>query len=1132
MPANSQVDVFEEPGAMMHYQVGGGLGHAGAKWYAQAVVVAFTLAPLSLIFYINILGDKLAVIVNLPVYLSAVCIATLQGAVVSYFSWRCYRHSGEPFLRWLTLGFLGFTVNYAGHGLAAVFGAGHAGLFQLYGPASRLMLALMLLKAVAVYAPDAVGDPPGRRRRGWAAWLAALLGVNLAVALGGVTSWGADPLLPLSLEMAAFCLLIAVITVILGRSNDQPLIRVFLAGVALLAEASLSFLFAASWNQQWWLAHLILAGGYLLLSYAVVKAFLTTRCFAGFESAEQVMARLNSEVGARRQQTEQLAAVFRTVIDGIITIDADGVIDGFNPAAERIFGYAAEDVVGRDVSMLMPEPDRSRHQSYVGNYTRTGQARVIGSGREVTGLRKDGSLFPLELSVSEIAGLTPRRFTGVVRDITERQAFQQEILSLNETLEARIRARTEELRNTEERLRDALSLNEEVLWASGVGLLVWRQDGQCVMVNPAAAAILGDTPERLKAETFRHLAAWRQSGLLDLAEKVLQSGLGREIEIELATPSDRRCWLKCHLARLPRHDGHHLLAVIEDISEERRVREELRLAASVFHNSAEGVMITDADGVILSVNPAFSAITGYSEREALGQTPKLLKSDRHRPEFYAALWETLIGEGCWQGEIWNRRKGGEAFLEWLTINRIEDSSRNPTRYVAVFHDITELYRKDEHIRHLAFHDALTDLPNRALVLDRLSHAVERARRENAKVALLFLDLDRFKLVNDSLGHDVGDLLLIEVSRRLTEALRKSDTIARLGGDEFLVLVSDFEHIGEIAEVAEKILRVIGESMHLNGHEVRIGASIGVALFPDDGDDGMTLLKGADAAMYQAKGAHRNTFRFHDAGMDSAANQRISLEAALHNAIARREFELYYQPKIDLALGRLTGAEALIRWNHKERGVVGPNLFIPLAEETDLILRIGDWVLEEACRQMADWRDNVGLEVKVAVNVCTRQLLGPGIAARIEDLLRLYAVDAGQLEIEVTESSMMSAPESAIAQLNRIRDFGITIAVDDFGTGYSSLAYLKHLPLQTIKIDRSFVQQLDEDANNAAIVMAIIGLSKALKLSNVAEGVETAAEEELLRSLGCHSAQGYRYAKPMPADQFVAWVAARVAETAM
>lgn len=834
-------------------------------------------------------------------------------------------------------------------------------------------------------------------------------------------------------------------------------------------------------------------------------------------------ARLRNEL-ALTEQTERLSAILRTVVDGIVTIDADGIIDSFNPAAERIFGYSAGEVIGRDVALLMPEPDHGHHQSYLDNYVRTGQAKIIGAGREVVGLRKDGSLFPLELAVSEIVGGTTRRFAGVLRDISERKAFQQEILALNQSLEGRIRARTEELANTQEKLLDALSLTEEILWASGVGLLVYARDGQCVMVNPAAAAILGVSLEKLRTENFRSFASFQHADLRRAARQVRDSGQAQVIEIQMAVAPDRRLWLKVHLARLVRQDGIHLLAVIQDVTEERRIGEALRLAASVFHNSAEGVMITDANGLILSVNPAFTKITGYSEADALGETPRLLKSDRHQEAFYAAMWATLTATGVWQGEVWNRRKDGESFLEWLTINSVDDGTHPPNRYVAVFHDITELRLKDEHIRHLAFHDPLTSLPNRALVQDRLQQAIERARRDSTRLAVLFIDLDRFKLVNDSLGHDIGDLMLIEVSRRLNDCLRKSDTIARLGGDEFLVLVTDFANPGEIVEVTEKIIRKVGEPMTLNSHEVRIGASVGIALFPDDGWDTTSLMKGADTAMYRAKEASRNTYRFHDAGMDSAANQRIVLETALHNALERREFQLFYQPKIDLGSCRLTGAEALIRWNHRERGMVPPNLFIPLAEESGLIVQIGDWVLEEACRQMAEWRRQISLEVKVAVNVCTRQLLGAGIADRISDLLGRYRLDASQLEIELTESSVMSAPESAVSQLEAIRGMGVTIAIDDFGTGYSSLAYLKNLPVNTIKIDRSFVQQVDSDGNNAAIVQAIIALSRALKLTNVAEGVETAAEEELLRSAGCHGAQGFRYAKPLPAGQFAAWVA--------
>jgi diguanylate cyclase (GGDEF)-like protein/PAS domain S-box-containing protein len=668
------------------------------------------------------------------------------------------------------------------------------------------------------------------------------------------------------------------------------------------------------------------------------------------------------------------------------------------------------------------------------------------------------------------------------------------------------------LRASEERLRAMFDL-------SPLGMVRCTLDGRFIEANRAFLAIVGYDLDTLLTRTYHDLTpeAYRQTD----AERIQQTGPD---EKEYVRADGRLVPVRISALTIPGNDGEPFLwAIVEDISESRRAEAETLLAASVFHNTAEAIVITDTEARIISVNPAFTEITGYSPEEAIGQQPRLLKSDHHEAAFYQLMWHELTDRGQWKGRIWNRRKDGEAFLAWQTITAVRDERGTVVRYVSVFNDMTEVHRKDEHIRHQAYHDALTGLPNRLLLQDRLGHAVEIARRESERLAVMFIDLDRFKLVNDSLGHDVGDLLLIEVTNRLLGALRRSDTIARLGGDEFVVVVSAFDGVGEVAEVAEKIIASVVEPMEIKGHEVHVGASIGIALFPEDGDDHTTLMKGADTAMYRAKAAGRNTFRFYDPGMDGAAVERLNLEAALRHAIEDGEFRLYYQPKIALASGRLAGAEALIRWISPERGVVGPDVFIPVAEDTGLIVRIGDWVLSEACRQMAEWRRR-GREVKVAVNVSARQFLDPLFADKVAAHLAQAGLEPSMLEIELTESTVMADPERAVTQLTQLRAVGVAVSVDDFGTGYSSLAYLKRLPLDTIKIDRSFVHQVDQDDENAAIVRAILGLGDALGMATIAEGVETAGEESHLQTSGCISAQGYRFAKPLPADEFEAWMA--------
>ncbi len=550
----------------------------------------------------------------------------------------------------------------------------------------------------------------------------------------------------------------------------------------------------------------------------------------------------------------------------------------------------------------------------------------------------------------------------------------------------------------------------------------------------------------------------------------------------------------------------------------RSYADELELAAGVFSHAFEGIMITDADSIILSVNPAFTQITGYSPEEAIGRTPRLLRSDHQDEYFYRDMWATLSPSGEWRGELWNRRKDGHAYLQWTSITTINDAEGKPYRRIAVMTDITEERRNEERIRHQAFHDALTGLPNRTLLNNRLEHAIRSASRGDERIALLFIDLDRFKVINDSLGHLIGDLLLKEAARRMTDCVRGSDTVARLGGDEFVIL-APIEHSADAAQIAEKIIQEIAQPFTIQDHTLYVGASVGVSVYPEDGTDPATLLRNADVAMYASKQAGRGTLRFFDTGMNDRAQQRLKLEASLRRAIADREFELYYQTKVCLLDGRHCGMEALIRWHDPQLGLVSPADFIPLAEETGLIVPIGDWVLDAACAQMRRWRDGGSIAGPVAVNVSALQLDDPEFAARVVDILRRHDIDGSHLQIEVTESTVMANPEQAIRALGRLSSLGISIAVDDFGTGYSSFSYLKRLPINVLKVDRSFVNDIGTSSEDEQIVTAIIQVAHALKLQVVAEGVETREQAAFLTRLGCHFGQGYLYAKPLPREEF-------------
>ena len=563
------------------------------------------------------------------------------------------------------------------------------------------------------------------------------------------------------------------------------------------------------------------------------------------------------------------------------------------------------------------------------------------------------------------------------------------------------------------------------------------------------------------------------------------------------------------------------LAVVRDVTEERATEAQLRIAATAFETHL-GMVITDGDSRILKVNETFTRITGYSEAEVLGRNPRLLSSGLHDETFYRRLWRSVASSGSWQGEVWNRRKNGEVFPEWLTLSAVRDAEGRPTHFVATFSDISERKAAEEEIHQLAFFDPLTGLPNRRLMLDRLEVALKDSYRSGQFGALIFIDLDHFKQVNDTLGHHAGDQLLREVAHRYEEVLRDTDTLARLGGDEFAVLLHDLgsepDAVAVIAErVANKLLTVMQAPVRLGEERVSVSASLGVTLYRDHEMTLDEILQQADMALFQAKAAGRNALAFFDPEMQVRLQARARLEADLRQALPNDELRLHYQPQVD-DRGRPVGVEALVRWMHPVRGQVSPGEFIPLAEENRLIVAIGNWVLEQACRQLAAWAaDPARSALSLSVNVSPRQFREPDFVQRVLEILEATGAPPHRLKLEVTESLLLEARDEARSRMLELRERGVRFSLDDFGTGYSSLAYLKRLPLDQLKIDQSFVCDLLQDEASEAIVASIIALARSLRLEVVAEGVESEPQRAWLLAHGCGVFQGYLFGRPVPVE---------------
>ena len=560
-----------------------------------------------------------------------------------------------------------------------------------------------------------------------------------------------------------------------------------------------------------------------------------------------------------------------------------------------------------------------------------------------------------------------------------------------------------------------------------------------------------------------------------------------------------------------------------------RTQKKLTLDAEVFRYSREAVMVTDPNLNIISVNPAFTLISGYSADDAISQTPRLLKSGKHELFFYQKMWADILNDGHWQGEIWSRRKNGEIYPQWLGISAVRSATGEVTEYIAVFMDITEHKQSEARIDFLAHHDPLTELPNRTLLRDRYEQSVAFAQREDSMVAVLYLDLDHFKNINDSLGHPVGDKLLIETAARISSCVRDTDTVSRLGGDEFVVLLNDIQSSESVAEIASKILESVATPFFIDNKVLNISCSIGICIYPDDGKEFDQLLQQADISLYQAKGSGRNGYHFFTDEMNRTVARRLNMESELRKALSLNQIYLEYQPQFDIKTGLVIGAEALLRWHHPELGIIPPSEFIPVAEENGLIVELGHYVMLQACHQAKQWVDS-GHDLRIAVNVSYAQFVRNNLHQLVMDTLRDTALPPRHLELELTESILVADSTMVLTVVQALKDIGVLFSIDDFGTGYSSLSYLKRFAVGKLKIDQSFVRDVPGDAEDEVIVAAIISLAHSLQLECIAEGVETIEQAEFLRKMGCDQIQGYLLGRPMSPEKLDELLAKQLVQT--
>jgi diguanylate cyclase (GGDEF)-like protein/PAS domain S-box-containing protein len=797
-----------------------------------------------------------------------------------------------------------------------------------------------------------------------------------------------------------------------------------------------------------------------------------------------------------REKDEKLHYLYKLSPLGIALTDMQGRYLEFNEAFSNISGYPADELKNLDYWTLTPKKYASQEAEQLESLQRLGYYGPY----EKEYLNKNGELVPIRLNGVLITGSNGQHYIwSIVEDTTLWKQTQ------------------EALRSSDERYRLIVETSSEGICSIDNALRI-------TFVNSALSQMLGYAPEQMLGRLFEDFLFIDDIPIFRRQMQLRTQGKSSHYEPRFQCHDGSLCW--CSITGTPLKDsqGNQIgsFAMVTDITQRKHAEEEMQLAALVYRASSQGMMITDADNRIITVNPAFAEITGYRIEEVLGHYPNLFKSDFNDETYYEAMWESINNTGKWQGEIWNRRKSGETFLEFLTINTIYRDDGTVYRRVALFSDITEEKKNEELIWRQANYDFLTDLPNRRMVQDRLKEEIKKSRRDKRQLALLFIDIDRFKEVNDAFGHETGDNLLKEASKRMIACMRDTDLVGRLGGDEFVVILSDLHDIGGVGHIANTLLVNLAKPYLLDDESTYISASIGITIYPDDANDESTLLKNADQAMYEAKRLGRNRFHYYTPAMQKAANYRMRITNDLHNAVENNQFRLYYQPIVEMATGAIHKAEALIRWQHPKLGMVSPADFIPIAEDTGQIVNIGHWVFRQAVAQVIRLRANFHPDFQISINKSPVQFTSePYCHTSWIDHLIDVNLPPQAIVVEITESLLMEVRDEISNQLLTFKDYGIQVALDDFGTGYSSLSYLKKFDIDYIKIDQSFVRNLNPGSNDMALCEAIIEMAHKLQIKVIAEGVETEEQSQLLKYLGCDYGQGYLFSKPVPANEFEA-----------